>query len=100
MFGIIRKTKHEVRDRTVYMEIYGDNKIAYRVTAGKVSYFGDSLYTYGVEVEDKATGEMEAIPDFSRNVEDAVDFTEMMINAKIRPRQMYSKALNYLCISI
>jgi len=100
MFGIIRKTKHEVRDRTVYMEVYGDNKIAYRVTAGKVSYFGDILYTYGVEVEDQATGEMEAIPDFSRNVEDAVDFTEMMINAKIRPRQMYSKALNYLCISI
>ena len=35
MFGMIRKTKREVRDRTVYMEIYGDNKVVYRVTAGK-----------------------------------------------------------------
>ncbi|NLT08036.1 MAG: hypothetical protein GXY08_00800 [Ruminococcus sp.] len=100
MFSIVKKIKREVCDRTVYMEVYGDNKVAYRVTAGRVSFFGDSVYTYGVEAEDKRSGEKESIPDFSRNVEDAVDFTEMMINGKIRPKQLYSKALSYLCISI
>ena len=33
MFGIMRKVKREVRDRTVYMEVYGDNKVSYRVIA-------------------------------------------------------------------
>ena len=100
MFGIVRRMKREVTDRTVYMEIYGSNKVIYRVTAGKMNYFGDTVYTYGVEAEDHRTGEKEEIADFLRNVEDAVDFTEMMINSRMRPKQIYSKALNYLCISI
>ena len=100
MFGIVRKIKREVQDRTVYMEVYGDNKVAYRVIAGRVNLFGEMVCTYGVEVEDFAAGEKETIADFSRNVEDAVDFTEMMINGRVRPRQLYSRALNYLCISI
>lgn len=100
MFGIVRKIKREVRDRTVYMEVYGDNKVAYRVTAGWVNLYGENICTYGVEAEDYVTGEKETIADFSRNVEDAVDFTEMMINGRIRPRNIYDKALNYLCISI
>lgn len=100
MFGIVRKIKREVRDRTVYMEVYGDNKVAYRVTAGWVNLYGENICTYGVEAEDHVTGEKETIADFSRNVEDAVDFTEMMINERIRPRNIYDQALNYLCISI
>lgn len=100
MFGIMRKIKRELKDRTVYMEVYGDNKIAYRVVAGKISLFGEDVNTYGVEAEDYETGEKEIIPDFSRDIEDAVDFTEMLITGRIRPRQMYSKALNYLCVSI
>lgn len=100
MFGIVRKIKREVRDRTVYMEVYGDNKVAYRVTAGWVNLYGENICTYGVEAEDHVTGEKETIADFSRNVEDAVDFTEMMINRRIRPRNIYDQALNYLCISI
>lgn len=100
MFGIVRKTKREVRDKMIYMEVYGDNKVAYRVTAGWIDLGGEDIFTYGVEAEDHTTGEIEAIPDFSRNVEDAVDFTEMMITQRIRPRYMYDKALNYLRISI
>ncbi|MBQ8181074.1 MAG: hypothetical protein IJ010_03750 [Ruminococcus sp.] len=100
MFGIVRKTKHEVRNRTVYMEVYGDNKVAYRVTAGWINPCGENICTYGVEAEDYTSGEKETIPDFSRNVEDAVDFVEMMITKRIRPKNMYDRALNYLCISI
>lgn len=100
MFGIMRKINREVRDRTIYMEVFGDNKVAYRVISGKISMFGDEFNTYGIEAEDYENGDKEIIPDFSRNIEDAVDFTEMLISGKIRPKQMYNKALNYLCVSI
>lgn len=100
MFGRIRRKKNEVRDRTVYMEVFCDNKVIYRVTAGKVSSFGDEIYTYGIEAEDKLTGKKETIQDFSHSIEDAIDFAEMLINSRARPQQLYTRALGYLCISI
>lgn len=100
MFGIIRKIKREVRDRTVYMEIYGDNKVAYRVIVGRMFSFGEDIITYGIEAEDRCSGECGIIPDFSRNIEDAVDFAELLITGRVRPRDIYSKALGYLCVSI
>lgn len=100
MFGIMRKINREVRDRTVYMEIFGDNRVAYRVLTGKISQFGCDVSTYGIEAEDYSSGEIESIPDFSRNIEDAVDFAEMLISSKVSPKQLYNKALSYLCVSI
>ncbi len=100
MFGIMRRINREVRDRTVYMEVFGDNKVAYRVITGKIESFGSEVNTYGIEAEDYCSGEKEAIPDFSRNMEDAVDFAEMLISGRVAPKQLYSKALNYLCVSI
>ncbi len=100
MFGMRRRIKKEVRDRTVYMEVYGDNKIIYRVIAGKTWLYGEEVHTYGIEAEDRASGEKEIIQDFSRNIEDAVDFAEMLINSRARPKQLYTKALGYLCVSI
>lgn len=100
MFGIVKTVRHEVRDRTVYMEIFGENKVAYRVLSGRMFMFGDDVITYGVEVIDHKNGETERILDFSRNIEDAVDFAETLIRGRVRPRQLYGKALNYLCVSI
>lgn len=100
MFGIVRKKNREIRDRTIYMEVFGDNKVAYRVTTGWIYLNGENICTYGVEAEDYISGEKESIPDFSRNVEDAVDFAEMIITKRIRPKSLYDRALNYLCISI
>lgn len=100
MFGIIRKTKREVRDRTVYLEVFGDNKVAYRVIVGKTELYGDTVTTYGIEAQDYITGACEEIPDFSRDIEDAVDFAEMLITSKTKPSQIYARALNYLWISI
>ena len=79
MFGIIRKKKQDVRDRTVYMEVCGDNKVAYRVIAGRLCGGGYDVVTYGIEAQDLCSGEYECIPDFSRDIEDAVDFAEMLI---------------------
>ena len=100
MFGIMRKINREVFDKTVYMEVYGDNQVAYRVTAGRISLFGDEVSTYGIEAEDFNSGDKETIPDFSRNIEDAVDFAEMLISGRVKPKDMYNKALCYLCVSI
>ena len=100
MFGLIRKTKREVRDRAVYKEVFGDNKVAYRVLTGRIEMFGEQISTYGIEAEDYNSGDKETISDFSRNIEDAVDFAELLISKKIPPRQMYNQALGYLCVSI
>ena len=100
MFGMLRKNRKVIRDRTVYMEVCGANKVAYRVIAGKMTWFGEDTAVYGIEAEDMVSGESETIPDFSRNIEDAVDFAEMLISDRTGPRQLYSRALNYLCISI
>ncbi len=100
MFGMVRKVKRIVRDRTVYMEVYGDNKISYRVTAGRMTVNDGDVITYGIEVEDLSTGEKAVLPDFSRDIEDAVDFAEMLISARAHPSKLYSCALNYLCMSI
>ncbi len=100
MFGLIRKKKNQVRDRMVYMEVFGENKVSYRVTSGKMQWDDSEIITYGVEVEDSRTGQREVIPDFSRNIEDAVDFAEMLISGHTPPCRLYNHALNYLCISI
>jgi hypothetical protein len=100
MFGIVKRIKHEVKDKTVYMEIYGDNKITYRVLSGRLYMYGDEFITYGIEVIDRKSGENEIIADFSRNIEDAVAFAELLISERSKPRQLYSKALDYLRVSI
>ena len=100
MFGIIRKKKQDVRDRTVYMEVCADNKVSYRVIAGRLFSGGDNIITYGIEAQDMSSGEFETIPDFSRDIEDAVDFAEMLITSRTRPEGIYSRALSYLCVSI
>ena len=74
MFGIVKRIKHEVRDKTIYMEIFGENKVTYRVLSGRMCIYGDEIITYGIEVIDHKNGEKELIADFSRNIEDAVAF--------------------------
>lgn len=96
----MRKIKREVKDKTVYMEVYAENNVAYRVVSGRIEMFGSEICTYGIEAEDHESGDIETIPDFSRNIEDAVDFAEMLISGKVPPKQLYNKALNYLCVSI
>lgn len=100
MFGILSKTRQEVRDKMVYLEVYAENKVSYRVTSGITDGKAGEVITYGIEAEDRLSGEKEIISDFSRNIEDAVDFAEMLIKGRIRPRQIYGKALNYLSFTI
>ena len=100
MFGIVNKIKREVKDKTIYMEIFGDNKVAYRVLSCRLFVYNDEYITYGIEVIDRNSSQIEYILDFSRNIEDAVAFAELLIAEKCRPKQLYSKALDFLRISI
>lgn len=84
--------KAQVTDKTIYMEIYGQNKVAYRIIVGRI----ENIVTYGIETEDYISGNIESIPDFSRNLEDAVTFSEILIREKIPPKYVYIKALDYL----
>jgi hypothetical protein len=100
MFGFVKTKKSEIREKTVYMEIYGENKVAYKVLSVRMNLYGDDIITYGIEVVDHISGDKEIIPDFSHNIEDAVSFADELISAKIRPRQLYGKALGFLRVSI
>lgn len=100
MFEIVKKVKRYIREKTLYMEILGDNKVAYRVLSVKMMIYGDEIITYGIEIVDKKSGNTECISDFSRNIEDAVAFVESLITNKSRPRQLYNRALDYLRVSI
>ena len=48
----------------VYMEVYGSNRVIYRVTAGSVIRQSVSEPFYGVTLEDLRTGERYSIADF------------------------------------
>lgn len=100
MFSVIKKIRREVMDMTVYMEIFSDKKVAYRVLSVRMNFFGEEIITYGIEIFDHKDGQKECITDFSRNIEDAVAFAESLINERSRPKQLYSRALNYLSICI
>ena len=100
MFSVIKRIRREVMDITVYMEIFSDNKVAYRVLSVRMNIFGEEIITYGIEIYDHKSGQRESISDFSRNIEDAVAFAESLINERSRPKQLYSRALNYLSICI
>ncbi|MDE6500602.1 MAG: hypothetical protein K2L10_00725 [Ruminococcus sp.] len=90
------KKKIPVTDKTIYMEVYGQNKVAYRVIVGRMG----NTVTYGIETEDYISGNVEVIPDFSKNREDAISFVEMLIKNKVPPKYVYIKALDYLCKTI
>lgn len=100
MFTAVKNNIPYVKDRTVYMELFSDRKISYRVTAGRAVKSGLESDTYGIEAVDSITGESEKIPDFSPDVKDAVAFAEMLTACRIRPRHIYAKALNYLMLLI
>ena len=52
----------------VYMEVYGSNRVIYRVTAGSVIRQSVSEPFYGVTLEDLRTGERYSIADFSSDL--------------------------------
>lgn len=100
MFRKMKKQSGELKNRTVYLELFSDRKVAYRVTAGITVRYGERVDTYGIEAIDVKTGEFADITDFSPDINDAVAFAELLSSQKARPRQLYGKALGFLGVSI
>ena len=72
----------------VYMEVYGSNRVIYRVTAGSVIRQSVSEPFYGVTLEDLRTGERYSIADFSSDLEQTIRFANALAQQEIRPSSL------------
>lgn len=89
-------TKEQTINKTTYMEIYSQNKISYKIITEHTS----NTITFGIEITDCKSNKTEMISNFSKNIEDAIAFVEILIKNNIPPKYVYIKALNYLCKTI
>ncbi|MBQ8515520.1 MAG: hypothetical protein IJ496_08995 [Ruminococcus sp.] len=94
MHTIKRSTRSD--SPIVYMEVYGVNRVLYRVTIGTVKRRGRLVKVYGVVLEDVRTGQRETLENFSEDLNHTVQFANSLIHRKIRPCGLYNEALRQL----
>lgn len=92
---IRKKTDVQTRlsDTIIYMEVYGSNRVIYRVTAGSVIRQSAAEPFYGVMLEDLRTGERYSIADFSSDLEQTIRFANALVQQETRPSGLYDAAL-------
>lgn len=95
-----RQQAHCPENAIVYMEVYGSNRVIYRVTAGSVVQGKTETPTYGVMLEDMRSGEIQGIADFSENLEQTIVFANDLVGRETRPTGLYDVALEYLCANL
>ncbi|MBQ8724752.1 MAG: hypothetical protein IJY74_03665 [Oscillospiraceae bacterium] len=89
--------KNDVPENTmVYMEVYGINRVIYKVTASSVRRKGKPVYVYGVTLEDAKTGVSESLESFSEDMEHTIQFANALVKKHIRPEGLYNEALRHL----
>lgn len=84
----------------VYMEVYGSNRVIYRVTAGSIVQRGTAKPIYGVMLEDMRSGERQSIGDFSSSLEKTITFANDLVAREVRPSGLYDIALSYLSAGV
>lgn len=97
---IQERTKERFADAIVYMEVYGSNRIIYRVTASNVICRGMAKLVYGVMLEDLRSGEQQSIADFSTDLEKTIRFANDLVMRETIPAKLYDAALEYLCTAL
>ncbi len=85
--------------RMIYMEVYGVNRIIYRVTIGTAKRRGREVTVYGVSLEDMRTGQCESLEDFSEDIESTLQFAGDLIHKRVSPNGLYNEALRHLRFS-
>lgn len=86
-----------IEDTVVYMEVYGSNRVIYRVTAGwVVRPDGTAKSVYGICLEDLRSGEQQALEDFSDTLDQTILFANHLVEQEIRPEELYDAALKQL----
>ncbi len=98
------KSKVSSRNRSeqtiIYMEVYGVNRVVYRVTACN-TYRNKAIHViYGVSLQDLRTGETAEIDSFSNNLEKTVCFVNDLIQQEIQPYQVYNAAFRQLSLEV
>ncbi|NLK70693.1 MAG: hypothetical protein GX286_04550 [Clostridiales bacterium] len=97
---VVTKRTNEIKEvnRTVYVEVLGNNMITYRITESTILIEGEEKHTYGVEIESNLNGKTvkESITDFSPSLSEVVEFTEKLIRNSVLPASLYDIALDYL----
>ena len=79
------------------MEVYGSNRVIYRVTAGwVVRSDGTAKSVYGICLEDLRSGEQQALEDFSDTLDQTILFANHLVEQEIRPEELYDAALKQL----
>lgn len=84
----------------VYMEVYGNNRVVYRVTACNTYQNKTIRVVYGVSAQNLRTGERAEIAAFSGNLEKAVCFVNDLIQQEIQPYQIYNAAFRQLSLEV
>lgn len=92
----LKRNNTKTESSIVYMEVYGVNRVIYRVTATAVKRKGRCVYTYGITVEDVRAGRRETIESFSDDMEYTIEFTNSLVRKGIRPDGLYNEALRQL----
>ena len=97
---VLTKGISEIKEanRTVYVEVLGNNMITYRITESIILIEDEEKHTYGVEIESNFgdKGVKESITDFSPSLSEVVEFTEKLIRNTVLPTSLYDIALDYL----
>lgn len=92
----IKKQNQKPDNNIIYMEVYGVNRVIYRVTSGNVRRRGKSVLVYGVSAEDIRTGYCESIENFSEDIETTLKFANSLVHKRVRPDRLYNEALRQL----
>lgn len=95
----MRKDLNRPENTVIYMEVYGINRVIYRVTAAAAKRRGKTVTVYGVSLEDIRTGQCEHLENFSEDIESALSFANDLVHKRIRPDQLYNEALRHLRFS-
>lgn len=95
----VKKQAQKEKMSMVYMEVYGVNRIIYRVTIGSAKRRGKEVAVYGVLLEDMRTGKCESLENFSEDIETAIKFANDLIHKRISPTGLYNEALRHLRFS-
>ncbi len=99
MSALLKEREKKIsKEKTVYMEMMGENRVRCRVTAGSASENGITYDIYGVELEMKK-GPLrikESIEDFAEDLDTAVEFSGWLVKHGTKPSEIYNAALNFL----
>ncbi len=90
------RTHKKTEQPIIYMEVYGSNRVIYRVTAGRIRRHGHIRTTYGVMLEDLRSGDRACIEDFSETLEQTIRFANDLVCRETRPGGLYDAALESL----